>query len=347
MQLSTHKSLGKTFGYLVLTFAIPLAISMPGVTMAGKEKIHVPTSRSSSTLHRTPIPTTTTHYKGSRIDHSRAPGAKSHLGSHYRSYSRIHRGPGYSCYYSYHPSCYSWGYGRGFRYYSYPYPSLYFYGFYPYSLWFDFWWDPWYGYPYYPYGYPYRYYGWWRSSRGEYDTTYLEYRTGEIWFDVQPSSAEIFVDNEFWGPASELNGWWNSQPLEKGEHKIRITAPGYETIELPVVIRGKGKEAIRVRLRQTGNLSQAIMSDSQERHQAALIIRSESLPSALELDGNGISPAYDESVQGWIVWTDPGLHSLRFMTAQGVLSTQQVRVALPASAVVLAETASKNLHEGQ
>jgi hypothetical protein len=141
----------------------------------------------------------------------------------YSSRGRVYtsRGRVYNNYYYNYPRrWYPYGYGAfgglGYFYYD------------PYS-WYGY--DPsWYGgyggYPYYGYGYP---------SGGGYGTVRHEY--GELRIQVQPRDAEVYVDGYFAGHVDDFDGIFQSLTLEDGGHKIEITAPGFETLEVNIQIQ--------------------------------------------------------------------------------------------------------------
>jgi hypothetical protein len=87
----------------------------------------------------------------------------------------------------------------------------FYYGPYFYSPWFysSFWW-----YPPYGYGYPY-YYGAVGAS---------------IRIQVQPKSAEVYVDGHFAGIVDEFDGMFQNLVVEPGSHEITIYLDGYRSI---------------------------------------------------------------------------------------------------------------------
>lgn len=93
-------------------------------------------------------------------------------------------------------------YGRPFGWYGYgPYWG---YGY----AWAPFAYGPW-GYPYYGYGY-----GNWASVR----------------IQVQPKTAEVFVDGSPAGIVDNYDSWYQSLNLAAGQHDISIYMPGYRTL---------------------------------------------------------------------------------------------------------------------
>jgi hypothetical protein len=104
----------------------------------------------------------------------------------------------------------AWGYPNyGYGY----YPS---YGYYPYS------------YPYYSDSYPYVS----SDDSALYNgTSGVDVQVGGLIFDVNPGSAELFVDGNPVGSVSQFTAT-TQQPLQltPGRHQIEIRAPGYHTV---------------------------------------------------------------------------------------------------------------------
>lgn len=195
------------------------------------------------------------------------PAYRPSYGHYYPGYGHGHYYPSYGHYYGgYHYRPYYYGYpyyafhshfsiGFGlyvgwpvpFPYtYSYPYPVPYPYP-YPYS----------YPAPYGPYGnaYPQQYpqgqyypqdqypqgqypQGQYQQDQGQYQQGYNQPqggsmmvtpgRTGGLSFDIQPSTADVFVDGQYYGPVSNYTP--RSQPLalSPGRHRVEIRAQGYQ-----------------------------------------------------------------------------------------------------------------------
>jgi hypothetical protein len=76
----------------------------------------------------------------------------------------------------------------------------------PYAPW------GWYGAPYGPYGYGYAGYGW-ASAR----------------IEIQPKTAEVFVDGSAAGLVNDFDSWYQSLNVTPGEHDIAIYSSGYKT----------------------------------------------------------------------------------------------------------------------
>jgi hypothetical protein len=92
-----------------------------------------------------------------------------------------------------------------------------YYGPYFYNPWFysSFWW-----YPPYGYGYPY-YYG----AVG-----------ANIRIQVQPKSAEVYVDGNLAGIVDQFDGMFQNLVVEPGGHEITIYADGYHSIVKPLYL---------------------------------------------------------------------------------------------------------------
>lgn len=93
-------------------------------------------------------------------------------------------------------------------------PFRAYYGAYYYSPWFysGFW-----LYPSYPYGYPY--YGYPYGPAG-----------ASVRVEVQPKTAEVFVDGHLAGIVDQFDGFFQSLPVEPGGHDIAVYLEGYRSI---------------------------------------------------------------------------------------------------------------------
>jgi hypothetical protein len=95
------------------------------------------------------------------------------------------------------------------------------------------WGDPYYGY--YPYSYPYYSDSYPYVSSDDSapytDTSGVNVQVGGLIFDVNPSSAELFVDGNRVGSVSQFTPT-TQQPLElaPGRHHVEIRAAGYHTV---------------------------------------------------------------------------------------------------------------------
>jgi PEGA domain len=128
--------------------------------------------------------------------------------------------------------------GDGGYYYS-PYPYGYYYDPYGYygSYWYPgyafglgyFYYDPfWYG-GYTPYGYQGGYSG---GSSGSY--SYRE--AGSLRLKIKPREAQVFVDGYYVGNVDSFDGMFQRLTIDAGGHKLEIRAPGYETLQVDVLI---------------------------------------------------------------------------------------------------------------
>ncbi len=125
-----------------------------------------------------------------------------------------------------------WGYGHG---YGYPHGG-YWYG-YPWWGWGWGWYGSWWwGWPYDYYGYPYAsYYGYYGDGPdgGDYGTyAYAPAPHGPatIKTTVTPQDAEVVLDGESVGFASDYNGRWDWLRVKAGAHTIAFRAKGYKTL---------------------------------------------------------------------------------------------------------------------
>jgi len=128
-------------------------------------------------------------------------------GGHYPGYGSGGRYP----YYGYRPYYPYYGY-RGY-YYGY-YPGWYwgfgtYFGPYYYSPWF---YGAYWNYPYYDYPYDY-------AAGG-----------ASLKVNVEPKTAEVFVDGYFAGVVDQFDGMFQSLSVEPGEHEVTVYQPGYRSI---------------------------------------------------------------------------------------------------------------------
>jgi hypothetical protein len=86
--------------------------------------------------------------------------------------------------------------------------------------------------PFYPYPGPYPFYGYYpyygnppRRLEGA-----RERGVGALELHVKPGKAEVFVDGNFAGKASEFDGSPTVLWMKKGTHQVKIELKGYETI---------------------------------------------------------------------------------------------------------------------
>jgi hypothetical protein len=60
--------------------------------------------------------------------------------------------------------------------------------------------------------------------------------TGGVQLDVDPRSAQVYVDGTEAGVISEFSGYYNHLELVAGPHLVTILAPDYEPLTLPVLV---------------------------------------------------------------------------------------------------------------
>jgi len=119
---------------------------------------------------------------------------------------------------------YGYGYGNGYGYgYGYPYWGV---------GWG--WYGDWWGWPYYGYGAYWPYYGYWPYT----DTYVVAVESPSpppsgpaiIETGVTPSKAEVVLDGETVGFASDYNGRWDKLSVAPGSHTIAFQEKGYRTL---------------------------------------------------------------------------------------------------------------------
>jgi len=242
---------------------------------------------------------------------------------------------------------YYYRYGYPYGYYWYYWPYRYYRYWWPYRYWrYWFFYDPFF-YPFYPlyrfyffYGYPYwgfgGAFGWWDDGYRGRPVLPEERRArgawGELWFDVQPEDARIYVDDQLWGRAGDLNGWWKSRRVRSGEHRIRIEHERYPPRELSVRVPPDEAVSVRVDLRRaderpTGgpDESRPPSSDRQARLQVQVNVDQ---PEFL-LDGQPIPAQYDESRQAWVLNIPYGTHTLEVRAEGYDPAVQPIRMTSP------------------
>ncbi|HEX4499040.1 MAG TPA: PEGA domain-containing protein [Thermoanaerobaculia bacterium] len=120
------------------------------------------------------------------------------------------------------------GFSRGGHFYNYPFG----FGF---GFWPGFYWDGWYGDPYY-----YGYYGDGGSyyDRGDADRSgdYDRSDMGALDLDVSPGRTHVFVNGEDLGIVDRYDGWPGYLWLPEGTYDIAFYLPGYKTIARQMTI---------------------------------------------------------------------------------------------------------------
>lgn len=66
--------------------------------------------------------------------------------------------------------------------------------------------------------------------------------------DVVPNRAAVFLDGRFVGHVGEFGGLGRSLEVAPGDHKIKITLPGYETFETEINPQAKQKVEVSTKL---------------------------------------------------------------------------------------------------
>ena len=108
---------------------------------------------------------------------------------------------------------------------------------------------PYYGYPYYGYGYypgfhwgvggyygpyyysPWIYWSYWNSPAYYYDTYDYGYAGGaNLKINVEPKTAEVYVDGYLAGIVDQFDGMFQSLSIEPGDHEITIYQEGFRSI---------------------------------------------------------------------------------------------------------------------
>jgi hypothetical protein len=121
-----------------------------------------------------------------------------------------------------HGHGYGYGYGHG------GYYGGYWGGWYPWWGAGYYWGWPYYGYGYYGYGYPYvPPYAIYDGGGGN-DVSPDE--PASIETDVSPSKAEVLLDGESVGYASDYDGRWDDLKISPGHHTISFAHKGYKTL---------------------------------------------------------------------------------------------------------------------
>jgi hypothetical protein len=59
---------------------------------------------------------------------------------------------------------------------------------------------------------------------------------GYLWLQVQPTTAQVYVDGYYLGTVADFNSSGPGRPLEAGPHRVEIRAPGFETVTFGVRI---------------------------------------------------------------------------------------------------------------
>jgi hypothetical protein len=71
--------------------------------------------------------------------------------------------------------------------------------------------------------------------------------------DVVPSRAAVFLDGRFVGHVGEFQGMGRSLQIVPGNHRIKITLPGYKTFETEINPLAKQKVEVKTQLVKSSN----------------------------------------------------------------------------------------------
>lgn len=71
--------------------------------------------------------------------------------------------------------------------------------------------------------------------------------------NVEPSRAAVFLDGRFVGHVGEFQGMGRSLEIAPGNHRIKITLPGYKTFETEINPLPKQKVEVKTQLVKTDN----------------------------------------------------------------------------------------------
>ncbi len=63
---------------------------------------------------------------------------------------------------------------------------------------------------------------------------------GEVFFEIEPADASVYVDGEFFGKASQVS----RLELSAGRHRIEVVRPGYRTEETEIEVGGEAKKVV-------------------------------------------------------------------------------------------------------
>lgn len=63
---------------------------------------------------------------------------------------------------------------------------------------------------------------------------------GEVFFEIEPSDASVYVDGEFYGKASQVT----RLELAAGRHRIEVVRPGYRTEETEIEIGSEARKVV-------------------------------------------------------------------------------------------------------
>ncbi|MCS7313497.1 MAG: carboxypeptidase-like regulatory domain-containing protein [Acidobacteria bacterium] len=253
-----------------------------------------------------------------------------HLRSYRHPFRRTPVPPRFRGQIPYYYDRYYYRYGYPYGYYYAPWPFYYRYYWYRYPFFYPFY--PLYHF-YFFYGYPF-WWGWgfsgtWWDRPVPPEERRARSEWGEVWFDVQPEDALIYVDGQLWGRAEDLNGWWRSRRIRAGTHRIRIEHEKYPPREVSVQVPPGEAVSVRVDLRQadirpTGGPDEAWPPTSDRR--ARLRVQVNAARPEFLLNGQPVPAQYDEGSQVWVLEIPYGTHALEIRADGYDPTVQPVRV---------------------
>lgn len=93
---------------------------------------------------------------------------------------------------------------------------------------------------------------------------------GYLWLQVQPTTAQVYVDGYYLGTVADFSSSGPGRPLEAGPHRVEIRAPGFETVTFAVRILPDETMTYRTDLRKI-----------EDRPEAAIPIAAPAAPKTL------------------------------------------------------------------
>ena len=73
-------------------------------------------------------------------------------------------------------------------------------------------------------------------------------QTGSVSFKVTPGDASIYIDNEFYGVASQFIESSEEIVLQEGSHQVSLIRPGYSGYSATIEVSGEKTKEIHVTL---------------------------------------------------------------------------------------------------
>lgn len=73
---------------------------------------------------------------------------------------------------------------------------------------------------------------------------------GYFWLQVQPTTAQVYIDGYYLGTVADFNSYVPGRPLEAGPHRVELRAPGFETVTFAVRILPDETTTYRADLRK-------------------------------------------------------------------------------------------------